>query len=37
MVYPGPPQEEAGLGLLRGLEMGLGPPQGTAYLGLLLE
>lgn len=37
MVYPELPQGEAGLGLLQDLEMGLGRPQGTAYLGHLLE
>lgn len=37
MVYPEPPQGEAGLGLLQDLEMGLGLPQGTAYLDPLLE
>lgn len=37
MVYPEPLQGEAGLVLLQDLEMGLGLPQGTAYLDLLLE
>lgn len=37
MVYPEPPQGEADLGLPQDLEMGLGRPQGTAYLGRLLE
>lgn len=36
MVYPELPQEEAGLGLPQVLEMGLGRPQGTVYLGHLL-
>lgn len=37
MVYPELPQGEAGLGLPQDLEMDLGLPQGTAYLGPLLE
>lgn len=37
MVYPEPLQGEVGLGLLQDLEMGLGLPQDTAYLGPLLE
>lgn len=37
MVYPERPQGEAGLGLPQDLEMGLGLPQGTAYLDPLLE
>lgn len=35
MVYPELPQGEAGRGLPQDLEMGLGLPQGTAYLDLL--
>lgn len=36
MVYPELPQGEAGRGLPQDLEMGLGLPQGTAYLDRLL-
>lgn len=37
MAYPEPPQGEAGLGLPQDLEMDLGLPPGTAYLGHLPE